>query len=255
MSPETDNSTANSSIFARFPWLPFVVPLVLYMAITTVEPSPEKLVPSTDNAETERFASYPVVYAGKIAITLVGLLIFLPIYRTLPFRSRPSVLAVGTGVIGAVLWIGLCKLQPPLIANLLPDFLVSPPRPSFNPFESFDAGGTLELFLTIRVLGMVLIVPLIEELFLRGFLVRAVADAVWEKQPFRQASPATFLVVIIYALATHPTGEMLAAVAWFSLITLLVYRTGSLWDAVMAHATTNGILAIYVIFTADWSLW
>ena len=49
----------------------------------------------------------------------------------------------------------------------------------------------------------------------------------------------------------HP-GEMLAAAAWFSLITGLMALTRNIWDCVVAHATTNLLLGVYVVATGEW---
>ena len=49
--------------------------------------------------------------------------------------------------------------------------------------------------------------------------------------------------------------EALAAIAWFSLVTWLVNRTGKFWDAVVAHAVTNLLLGIYVCTYSQWQLW
>ena len=62
------------------------------------------------------------------------------------------------------------------------------------------------------------------------------------------------LGVAAYALMTH-TSEPLAAVVWFSMVTWLYVRTKSIWDCVVAHAVTNLLLGIYVIWTGSWYLW
>ena len=53
----------------------------------------------------------------------------------------------------------------------------------------------------------------------------------------------------------HPA-ELLAAAVWFSLVTWLMLRTPSIWDCVVAHATTNLLLGLYVVWAGGeaWEL-
>jgi membrane protease YdiL (CAAX protease family) len=47
----------------------------------------------------------------------------------------------------------------------------------------------------------------------------------------------------------------LAAIVWFSMVTWLYTRTHSIWDCVLAHATTNLLLGLYIVNTGAWELW
>ena len=51
----------------------------------------------------------------------------------------------------------------------------------------------------------------------------------------------------------HPA-ELLAAAVWFSLVTWLMVKTRSLWDCIVAHATTNLLLGCYVLWSGEWTL-
>jgi uncharacterized protein len=48
-------------------------------------------------------------------------------------------------------------------------------------------------------------------------------------------------------LLMHPA-ELLAAAVWFTLVTWLMLRTKNIWDCVVAHAVTNFLLGVYVVF-------
>src|SRR5262249_2033474 len=50
-------------------------------------------------------------------------------------------------------------------------------------------------------------------------------------------------------------GRWLAGTLAGMLYALAVYRRGQLADAVLAHATTNALLAAYVLATGSWGLW
>ncbi len=95
--------------------------------------------------------------------------------------------------------------------------------------------------------------PVIEEAFLRAFLMRYVMHDNWTEIPFgvvnRMAVAAGILVPVLY----HP--EKLAALLWFGLVTWLMVRTKNYWDCVAAHAITNLILGVVVVATGWWALW
>ncbi|MCA9266763.1 MAG: CPBP family intramembrane metalloprotease, partial [Planctomycetales bacterium] len=100
----------------------------------------------------------------------------------------------------------------------------------------------------------VLLIPLGEEFFLRGWLMRYVDDPDWDLIPLGLAGKLGILSAVVYGVVAH-VGEPLAALAWFSLITWMYLKTKNIWDCVFAHMTTNLLLGLYVIFTGTWALW
>jgi CAAX prenyl protease-like protein len=93
----------------------------------------------------------------------------------------------------------------------------------------------------------------IEEFFLRGFLMRFVVKPEWWTVPFGQVTRTAAIVGTVYGIITHPA-ELLAAAAWFSLVTWLMVKTRNIWDCVMAHAVTNLLLGVYVVISGHWRL-
>ena len=70
--------------------------------------------------------------------------------------------------------------------------------------------------------------------------------------PFGKVNAAAVAVSIIYAAFTHPA-ELLAAMAWFGMVTWLMVRTRNPWDCVLAHSVTNLLLGIYVVTWQQWA--
>jgi CAAX prenyl protease-like protein len=133
--------------------------------------------------------------------------------------------------------------------------MLSSGRVAFNPFEELkDDPAWLRQFLAMRFLGLVVIVPIVEEFFIRGFLIRYVDDPDWDEIPLGEAKTAGWLSPTIYGLVAHMT-EPLAAIAWFSLVTWMYKRTKSIWDCVIAHAITNLLLGLYIVKFEQWHLW
>lgn len=171
------------------------------------------------------------------------------------FELRVSPLAVVVGFIGVVLWVGICHPQlEHRMLGLLPESIRPDlDRPSFNPFLIKDS-SVLCTFLLVRFAALALLVPVVEELFIRGWLVRWLHDPQWEYIGYKGLTVSALFTASIYGVATHPT-EAIAAFLWFGLVTWLMVRTDNLWDCVVAHGVTNLLLGIYVIWFAQWHLW
>jgi CAAX prenyl protease-like protein len=201
------------------------------------------------------YADYPKVYTVKILLTVAAIAAVWPGYRAFPLRLTP--LAPVVGALGVVLWIGICKLglETEVLGPLgLESMLGLGERSAFNPLEELaDEPGWKYTFLAVRFLGLVVVVPLIEEFFLRGFVMRFVIDADWWKVPFGTLTPLAIAAGTVVPMLLHP-GELFAAAVWFTLITGLMFVTRSIWDCVVAHSVTNALLGVWVVTTGDWKL-
>jgi CAAX prenyl protease-like protein len=236
------------------------------MIVGSFEPAPPKpamLLPGgasrpaiNENWFGLEYHQYPIVYTAKIALTIAAMLFVLPGYRQFPFRV--SLLAIGVGIVGVVLWIVICdlRLERMLLAPLgLEKFLGFGDRPAFSPLDELSATPTWAYtFLAIRFLGLALIVPIIEEFFLRGFLMRFVVRDSWWTVPFGTLTRTAAVIGTAVPMLMHP-GELVAAFVWFSMVTWLMFRTKNIWDCVAAHAVTNLLLGIYVVTQHQWQLW
>ncbi len=283
-------STA-SNLLARHPWLTYLLPFIVYGVVGTFEPQPPKLVgdasptsqedvgqpsepggppPRTNESNEQpratievenwfglRYEHYALVYTVKIVLTIVSMFFVLPGYRQFPFRV--SLLAIAVGVVGVVIWIALCqwRIEHKLLVLLGLGWLVDPgDRPAFNPLEVLAATPLWAyIFLGIRFIGLSLVVPVMEEFFLRGFLMRFVQQDKWWEVPFGTVTRLAVILGTAVPMLTHPRSELLAVVVWFSLVTWLMTRTRNIWDCVAAHAVTNFLLGVYVVTQHQWQLW
>ncbi|MCC6494263.1 MAG: CAAX prenyl protease-related protein [Pirellulales bacterium] len=277
-------------VWGRWPALTFVLPFAVYMVVGMVEPKPPKApepkppqagsagevaAPAEEENEKIRAARehfgedveldehgepvpplrlYPAFYTTKIALTMLAMLLVLPGYLAWrPFRVNGIALAIGA--VGIVVWIGLCKLdleEKLLVPIGLGKFVDMGIRPGFNPLEQIkDNPDWAYGFLAIRLLGLIVIVPIIEEFFIRGFLIRYVMHVDWFKIPFGKVDRLGMITATAVPMLMHPA-ELFAALAWFSMITWLMIRTRNIWDCVAAHAVTNLLLGAYVLTTGEW---
>jgi CAAX prenyl protease-like protein len=76
---------------------------------------------------------------------------------------------------------------------------------------------------------------------------------------FHEASPAewswTAAIVSSVLFGALHGGNWLAGTAAGLLYAVASIRRGRIGDAIVAHATTNGLLAIYALATGNWQAW
>jgi CAAX protease family protein len=161
--------------------------------------------------------------------------------QTLP-TARETLLAVAVGVLVFLLWV---RLDAPWMT-------IS--TGAVAPFVPLDADGQVDWMLVVpRLLGAVLLVPVMEEIFWRSFLMRWLRHPVFEAvPPARVGLKAVVLSTFLFVLA-H-TLWLAAAIAGLAYAWLYM-RTGKLWVAVVAHAVTNGVLGGWVLATGNWQFW
>jgi CAAX prenyl protease-like protein len=108
-------------------------------------------------------------------------------------------------------------------------------------------------FVAVRMLGLVVVVPLIEELFWRSFLMRWVIDPNFARVPIGRVTPLAAVVTSgLFALA-HP--EWLPALITGAAWAWLLWQTKSLSACFVSHAVANLGLGLYVLSTGAWKFW
>jgi uncharacterized protein len=253
----TNHTNWRASLLRQHRWVMFLLPFLVFMLIGSLEPTADKPGGKAIGLAIP-YEYYPWLYAAKIALTIAAAVFVLPGYREFPLHLSP--LAIVVGVLGGPLWIGLCLLDwehaylLPLLEQVGLGWIIGAgDRSAFNPFvELAGRPAWAWSFLAVRFLGLVAVVPLIEEFFLRGFLMRFVMDRDWWDVPFGKANTLAIVLGTVVPMLTHP--ELLAAAVWFSMITWLMLRTRNIWDCVAAHAITNLVLGVYVVASGTWRL-
>jgi len=110
------------------------------------------------------------------------------------------------------------------------------------------------LFLTFRVLRSVLIVPVVEELFWRGWLMRWLIDRNFESVPLGAYTRGSFWITALLFAVEHGSFWEVGLMAGV-IYGLWIIRAKRLGDCILAHAVTNGCLSAYVIATGAWRYW
>ncbi|KAB8041445.1 CAAX prenyl protease-related protein [Janthinobacterium aquaticum] len=153
--------------------------------------------------------------------------------------ARAVAIAAVTGVVVFLLWI---KLDAGWMSIGQSDG-----------FDPRDNGRMQWPLVLLRVAGAALVVPVMEELFWRSFLLRWIDSASFLARAPAQASARAFLVTMVLFGIEHNLwlAGMIAGAAY----TVLYMRSGSLWSPILAHGVTNGVLGCWIISGGHWNYW
>jgi len=227
------------------PWQTCLMPMVGFLLLGLLEPTPSG--GGVAGFLGIPYAAYPWIYAVRVAATVGMVVAVWPALRTWLGRPTWWPPLVGFGLV--VPWVVLATLQREAgWSGGLHE------RSGFNPFAEFGSGTSAAwVYLLVRGLGLAVVTPLVEELFLRGFFLRFVVREQFWEVPFGLLTPVVAGACAVYAAVTHP-GEAVAAVGWFAVVTGIAAATRRPIDCVLAHAATNLALGAYVLATGAWWL-
>jgi exosortase E/protease (VPEID-CTERM system) len=110
------------------------------------------------------------------------------------------------------------------------------------------------LWLTFRVLGAVLTAPIAEELAFRGYALRRLQLQDFESVNWRAFTSSALLISSLIFGLMHG-GRWIVGTAAGIVYAAAMLRRGRIGDAAVAHATTNALLAAWVIMHGAWYLW
>ncbi|OWQ83209.1 CAAX prenyl protease-related protein [Roseateles aquatilis] len=166
-------------------------------------------------------------------------------YGELSRQNRPTLREVGLSVIAGLVVFGLW------ISLDAPWMRLGEATAAFVP--TTPDGRVDWPLIAIRWIGAALLVPVMEELFWRSFLMRWIASPQFETVDPRQVGGRAVMISTFVFMLAHTL--WLAAIVAGAAYALLYRWTGKLWCAVIAHAVTNGVLGIWVVYSGRWEFW
>jgi membrane protease YdiL (CAAX protease family) len=200
----------------------------------------------------ENLKAIPIVIRGIGGLWAVWL-----IHRRLPSLGRPHVLlAIVFGVLAAAGWVAGQHLFDHLVqrGGLAGKWYIFNLRESVDPRLGLSAAAWWSQAI-LRIAVAVITVPVIEELFWRGFMLRAFIDwHHWERVPLGAFTWWAFLGTSLLSVAQHPANWGVSIFCWM-LFNALFYWKRSLLFLMLVHGVTNLALYVYVIAWRDWIFW
>ena len=209
----------------------YVIPMILFMAITWLE---------------GRFPSaYTWIYFTKVAIVAASLLYFSREWKQeIHFDARVLPIAILVGLAVFAEWILVDKWLPyPHLGS----------RTALNPFAAIPQPTLRFTFIAVRLIGLAILVPIMEEVFWRSFLLRYLTDPNFWKVSIGTFSWSAFAIVAVSFGFSHT--EWLAAILCAFAYGLLLRQTRSLFACIVAHGVTNLVLGLYVLHYGAWRFW
>jgi membrane protease YdiL (CAAX protease family) len=225
----------------------FMAPYLAYLGLMSVQ----MVVPPA-------YVSLALLLKGVGGLVVFGM--FLKYY---PPLGKPHVLiGVVAGVVCAAGWVAGQYLFNSIEVGdthlgerlfLFPGRIMTDPPP---PYEVYNLGAVSWYSEVVARLAVTTItVPIVEELFWRGFLLRALID--WdrfERVPLGTFTWFSFLGTSLISTVQHPDNWAVSILCWMA-FNGLMYWTRSITCLMITHGVTNLVLYSYVLIAGDWQFW
>jgi len=226
-------------IAARHRYLPFA----MYMVFIGID----ELLRFCQGHNLITFGATALYYIHPVKAVSVALLLYLfkDNYMELKLRDLADIpttfISVAVGLLVFILWI-----------NMPWTLDGSNTHQGFNP-TLFPDQITQITMTVARIAGAVLVVPIMEELFWRSYLIRHLIAKNFESIPIGAFSWESFLITTVLFGFEH--NFIYAGIVAGIIYNLLLYKTRSIVHCTLSHAVTNLALAVYVLATGKWYFW
>jgi CAAX prenyl protease-like protein len=218
----------------RRPSVPYVLPFAAFIAFLAVQ----HYVPLPDTLDL------------PLRVVVLAAVLALFSRRAISLRTTSAAWSVLLGIAVFGIW-------------LAPDLLF----PHYREHWLFQNGilGTIDssvsehlrsdpFALACRCARAVILVPIIEELFWRAWLMRWLISPHFEAVPLGAYTASSFWITAAIFASEHGPYWDVGLIAGV-LYNAWMVRTRSLGDCILAHAVTNACLCGYVIATGKWQYW
>jgi len=230
--PATVTTTTPIDAPRRMAWLPYVAPFLCFALFTY--------------AGAAQPAAAHYWYAAKTVAVGALLVALAPRLPELSWRAPAAdwAVAVVAGVAVLVVWVAPEQLLAPLNIG---------EATGFDPYGFGLSPAATWAVIAVRIAGAALVVPVMEELFWRAFLMRYMVQSDFLGVPLGAYRPFAFFVVAV-AFGFEHHRWLVGIVAGLAYGGLLVWRR-RLLPCIVAHAVTNLGLGLYVVATHNWTFW
>ncbi len=218
----------------RYPALRYVAPFLVFLGFLAVD----RFLPFGEEWN----------YAVRFAVVF-GLLVWLS-RGVITWRFSAFAGSAVLGVVIFAIWVGPDLLWPHYRQSwLFNNSIVGAPKSSLPVGVKASA-----MFILFRLLSSVVNVPVLEELFWRGWLMRWLISKDFERVPLGAYQAQAFWLVAVLFASEHGSYWDVGLITG-ALLNWWMVRTKSLADCILAHAMTNACLAAYVVTRDQWQYW
>jgi uncharacterized protein len=218
----------------RYPFLQYAGPFLVFMVLLAAAPS----IPLGQPAES------------IVRVLIIAASIWFFSRKVLDLRAPHWLASIALGVAVFVMWVAPDALIPGWRSHwLFQNSITGTVKTSIDPSEFANP-----LTVVLRIARAALLVPILEELFWRGWLPRWLVNPDWEQVPLGRYTTFAFIGTAVLFAAEHgPFWEV-------GLLCGIIYnwwmwRTKSLGDLILVHGVTNLCLSLYVLVTKKWEYW
>jgi CAAX prenyl protease-like protein len=213
--------------------LAYVAPFVAFVGIMTIE----------------RMIPLPAQWLYPVRFLIVASLIVALSWPYLSFRPSAPLASIVVGVAVFVIWVAPDLLFGYRHHWLFENSLTGAATSSLDPRLKANIA-----FMLLRSISSAILVPILEELFWRAWMMRWLIDNDFLKVPLGKYVPSAFWITAVLFASEHgPYWEVGLAAGivynWW------IVRTRNLADCILAHGVTNAVLCAYVLVTSQWQYW
>ena len=170
------------------------------------------------------------MFMARVVVLSLLIVIFKKFYR---FKLKLELMPIIIGAIIFLFWIFL-EGHYPLLGEI-----------SYTPQDS--------MLLFFRVFSFVALAPIIEEFFTRNFLARILIKNNWKSVRLGSFTKASFIMTALFFGFSH--NRWLPGIIAGMLLNYTIYKRKEMGSVVLAHATANLLLAVYIVYTQSWFFW
>jgi CAAX prenyl protease-like protein len=214
--------------------LPYIAPFAVFMGLIALH----------------SVYSLPDLADQILRVTVVSLVLIFIARPVIDLRAPRWTLSLLIGAAVFLIWIAPDLAFPGYRHHLLfENRILGAPAPGLS-----VASQTQPAVLALRAVRAVILVPIVEELFWRAWLMRWIIAPDFEKVPLGKYTAMSFWAVALLFASEHGS-------YWdVGLVTGVIYnawmvKSKSLGDLILTHAVTNACLSAYVIAAGKWEYW